>query len=286
VILFALWLVGQLARDRTWLTGLCFYIPSALVATVLIGWSILQAARRRWRLAGLSIVLALLPLAMVVFVENRWGATPAPLPASRIRIVHWNVFRRLPPGSRDLLVSQQADIYVLSEIPNEDAVVGLRTALGDNYRSLIFGDLAVILAGEIVSSKSLSSWPRVQAQLVTFRLQGRPMRVLVIDLPSSILIARDPLLREVNRLIEEHIPDLVVGDFNAPRRSQALSDLPAGYQHAFETAGCGCGYTWPVPVPMYALDQCLHSPRIVPARYELHSTFRSDHRMQVFDFSW
>ena len=200
--------------------------------------------------------------------------------------VHWNVYGRLPPGSRDLLLSQQADIYVLSEIPDEGAVAGLRTALGDEFRSIVFGNLAVIAAGEIISSKSLSSRPRMQVQLVTCRLNRRPVRVLVVDLPSSILVPRDPLLRDVNRLIEEHLPDLIVGDFNAPRRSQALSDLPAGYRHAFETAGTGCGYTWPVPVPMYALDHCLHSRQIVPARYELVSTYYSDHRLQVFDFSW
>jgi len=35
---------------------------------------------------------------------------------------------------------------------------------------------------------------------------------------------------------------------------------------------------------MYSLDHCIHGPRIVLVGYELHSTIRSDHRLQVFDF--
>ena len=115
---------------------------------------------------------------------------------------------------------------------------------------------------------------------------GPAIHLLVIDLPSAINIPRDPLLREGNELIDQHHPELVVGDFNAPRRSWALCELPAGYRHAYDTAGGGCGYTWPVPVPMYALDHSLHSPQVVPIRYGLFSSVHSDHRLQVFDFAW
>lgn len=82
------------------------------------------------------------------------------------------------------------------------------------------------------------------------------------------------------------VPFWVVGDFNAPRRSRALCELPAGYRHAYDTAGTGCGYTWPVPIPMYALDHSLHSASIVPVRYTLESSVYSDHRLQIFDFAW
>ncbi|HEX4608420.1 MAG TPA: endonuclease/exonuclease/phosphatase family protein [Urbifossiella sp.] len=120
---------------------------------------------------------------------------------------------------------------------------------------------------------------------MTWTPRDRPITLLVVDLPSEIWIARDPLLCEVNALIEGHRPDLVVGDFNAPRRSRGLAALPAGYQHAYHTAGGGWGYTWPVPVPVYAIDHCLHGPRISPAAYRLGGLGGdSDHRYQVFDF--
>ena len=78
---------------------------------------------------------------------------------------------------------------------------------------------------------------------------------------------------------------VITRDFNAPRRSLAFTELPAGYQHAFDSVGFGYGNTWPMPVPMYALDQCIFGPRVVPADYRLVSSAHSDHRLQVFDFS-
>jgi hypothetical protein len=40
-----------------------------------------------------------------------------------------------------------------------------------------------------------------------------------------------------------------------------------------------------VRLPVYAIDLCILGSRVIPARYSLASSFRSDHRMQVLDFS-
>lgn len=112
------------------------------------------------------------------------------------------------------------------------------------------------------------------------------MSFLVVDGPSAITVPRDPWLRELNELIAQRRPALVVGDFNAPRESRSLCELPDGYRQVYHSVGSGWGYTWPVPVPMYALDHTIHSPDIVPVRYELYSSLCSDHRRQVFDFAF
>jgi len=70
-------------------------------------------------------------------------------------------------------------------------------------------------------------------------------------------------------VLVEYRPDLVAGDFNAPRRSRAISPLPAGFAHAYDLAGCGWSYTWPVICPLYAIDQCIVSNSVRPIRYEL-----------------
>ncbi len=85
--------------------------------------------------------------------------------------------------------------------------------------------------------------------------------------------------------MERYRPDLIVGDFNAPRRSRALSELPTGYGHAYDTSGSGFSYTWPVPVPMYSLDQCIHARRVTPIRYDLLQSVYSDHCCQLFNFA-
>jgi vancomycin resistance protein VanJ len=277
--------VGQFLRDRTFLSGLCFYIPSVLVAVSVLAWGTLLVVRHRRLAAALCVCLALLPLATIVIFENRFFAFRAPFAAHDVRLVHWNIAGHLSPRTRDHLAAQQAHVYVLSEIPDRESVAAFAATLGSEYRAQVFGNLAVIAAGPVTSVGLPVDGQPMKTQVVTCELAGRPLRLLVVDLPAAIYIHRDPLLRQVNRLIEQHKPDLVVGDFNAPRRSRALCELPRGYRHAFDTVGAGCGYTWPVPVPMYAIDHCLHSPRIVPVRYDLVTSISSDHRMQVFDFT-
>ena len=111
------------------------------------------------------------------------------------------------------------------------------------------------------------------------------LKLFVVDLASSLLNARNPRLHELTALMMLHQPDIVVGDFNAPRRSLAISPLPDGFVHAYEAAGSGWSYTWPVPCPVYAIDQCILGRRIVPLRYDLETTTCSDHRLQILDFT-
>jgi hypothetical protein len=204
-------------------------------------------------------------------------------------VVHWNTGGRPDrPGIVEPLAAERADLYVLTEVPPDGSVEGVRAALDapESYRSAWFGGSAVVGRGEVRANGWLVHRGRAKVQAVSWRHAGRTVELLVVDLPSEVWVARDPLLREINRLVEQYHPDLVIGDFNAPRRSWALSRLPAGYRHAYETAGGGWGYTWPVPVPVYALDHCLHGPRVVPGRYGLAGMGgTSDHRYQVFDFS-
>jgi vancomycin resistance protein VanJ len=280
------WAVGQVARDHFWITGLFFYIPSAFVAVLLFGWSLVHLWCRRWRAAVLSACLAIAPAGVVLFAENRLFAD-RPATAGQLRLVHWNVGGRLEKsGAQNVLIAQQADLYVLSEIPNAAAVEELRDSLGAAYEAQIFGNLAVVATGKVRAKGWLIDRRRTKVQEVAWQIHEGTLNLMVVDLPSDIGIHRAPLLREVNSLIERLQPDLVVGDFNAPRRSWALVELPDGYRHGYDTAGSGFGYTWPVPVPIYALDHCIHSRRALPAWYGLNSSFDSDHRMQLFDFTW
>jgi endonuclease/exonuclease/phosphatase (EEP) superfamily protein YafD len=112
-----------------------------------------------------------------------------------------------------------------------------------------------------------------------------PLKFLAADFTSRLEVHRDPQMRRLVAWIADLRPDLVAGDFNAPRRSLALSRLPPGYRHAYESAGSGWSYTWPVPVPVYAIDQWIHGPEVTPLDYRLESTTASDHRLQVFDFA-
>lgn len=283
-MLSGLWLLGQIVRDGNRMAALCFYIPSPAVAILLTGWAVWWLVKRRFSSVALAAGLALLPWALVLFVENHRQIEPTPVAGQPLRLVHWNVCCRLDSAAlRKQLVAQRADLYVLSEAYYQEALDQFLAGLNDGYSAQLAGPLAVVAAGTI-DREVLVNRDRAHVEKYDCEIGERRIVLLAVDLPSTITVARDPLLREINELIERHRPHLVVGDFNAPRRSRGLQQLPEGYRHAYDSVGGGWGYTWPIPLPVYSLDHCLHSDRVGPLRYELLSTLASDHRMQIFDF--
>lgn len=284
-LLLPVWVVGQVARDASWLTGLCFYLPSPVPAAAFLAFALLYALGKRPRRALLCVALALPPLVFVGFVENRFFRSRPPAPPNALRLVHWNTGWKLGrAGARRALLSQKADLYVISEIGASQSVRAFAEALGPSYQATVFGTMAVVGKGTVRPGGWVLNKDRTQVQSVVWEYAGHSTTLFVVDLPSDVYIPRRPMLEQVRALVERDRPDLVVGDFNAPRRSRALADLPAGYEHAYDTSGSGFSYTWPVPLPLYSLDQCIHSPRVTPIRYDLSSSPHSDHRLQAFDF--
>lgn len=282
---FGVWAVGQLARDATFLSGLCFYLPSVLAAVILAVAAVILAVARRRRLALLLVLLAVPPLAFVGFVENDFTPKPAGPPGEH-RLMHWNT-KGPParPGVGEYLIAEQADFYLLTDMAGPAHIEVFRDQLGPGYMAETFGELAVVGRGRVEVGEELAHRGEFVVRAVTWTPADRPIALLAVDLPSDIWVPRDPLLREVNEWIARRQPDLVVGDFNAPRRSWALANLPPGYRHAYHTAGGGWGATWRVRTPMYAIDQCIHGPRVRPASYRLGGLGgQSDHLYQVFDF--
>src|SRR5262245_9037750 len=202
--LTAAWAIGQVARDATWATGLCFYIPSVVTAAALVAVAGLQAVTRRRRSALLALGVALAPVGFAGLVENDLG-TKMPGPPAAIRVVHWNTGGRPDrPGIAEPLAAERADLYVLTEVPSDGSVESFRAALDipESYRSAWFDGSAVVGRGNVLANGWLVHRGRAKVQTVSWRHAGRTIELLVVDLPSELSVARDPLLWEVNGLIE------------------------------------------------------------------------------------
>ncbi len=290
IVLFGLWSVwalGQVFRDRNGITELAFYFPSPVLLVLLLVLAFWAWRRRRRTAAVCALVLALGPAVFVLRVENHFRAGHLNEPAGpTFRLVHWNVCRGYLgwSGVGRELREEEADIYVVSEPRNRD-VHALAKSFGKEYSSLQLGVFAVIARGPLRDGHWLECHKGLNVYCVLWKPLDRPCKVFIVDLDSTLFVPRDPRLRRLLRLVEEHQPDIVVGDFNAPRRSRALCSLPPGYAHAYDAAGSGWSYTWPVPIPVYAIDQCILGRRIDPVRYRLDTSVHSDHRRQVLDFS-
>lgn len=310
IALFVGWCIGQLFLDRTWLTGLAFYIPSpvllvGLLTTVARNFcsprehalarptedTSEKPANASPRYMGRMLGVAALSVFLVVlFCENNFfhRGTGSGDDTHAQTLVHWNVCSGHLGWAkvRKTLNRQQADIYVLSEHPDPDRVnAWIENELGSSFRAEWFYKMVVIAKGQIINPNWVVNNQDSLIGHFQWEYGGTRTTVFVVDFVSDLDKHRDPILAELNRLIREHKPDIVVGDFNAPRRSNQLqtSQLPSGYRHAYDLAGGEHGYTWPVPLPVYAIDQCLVGPNIQLFNYDLQTSY-SDHRLQRLEF--
>jgi len=288
VMLLCCWLVGQITRDRNLLTGLLFYIPAPCVLGAGLAAGLHALYRRKGRPAVFFLLGCLLPLYVVADVDNQWAppAIAAPSEGLSLRLIHWNIAWGWKGWE---VVSQQledynADIQILSEVPQR-ITEGFVAARTDSERDVeVFAPMIAVSRGQLGEFRWLLRARDLHIGLFPWTIEGQTVHIMAVDLPSDPLAVREESLGKLLALMEEHAPDLVVGDFNAPRRSRAISPLPAGYVHAYEAAGSGWSYTWPSPVPVLAIDQCIVSDRLEPQQYRLISSLHSDHCMQVFDF--
>jgi hypothetical protein len=279
------WSLGQVVGDATYAGQLAFYVPSPLVAALLGFCALVYRLKGRRRLALAAGLAALVPLAFVLCVEQRFTAAPAAAaPGTKtLRIVHWNVRRgmeweRVVP----IAVGAHADLYAFSEPPSGKREREVAAARGFTPETLRVGDVSLVARGSLGKPEWLSQ-DVLQAVLVPWVVDGRTWNVLLVDLPSDLRLARDPSLRRLREILDARRPDLVLGDLNAPRRSRALTPPPQGFVHAYDAAGSGWSATWPMPLPLWSIDHCLVGPRLRVVGYRLQGSSASDHRMQVVD---
>lgn len=285
---WTLWLVGQIVRDATWATSLLFYVPSPFVALLLLALGIHLAFRKKTASFLLFFLLAVVPVCFVIGPENRWSREEAaPTSGESLRLVHWNVcYGKLGwSGVGAALRQSPADIYVLSESVWQNDIRLIPIRLGEGFEVREAFGMVIASRGRVVDLKEHGKKDGVRVFSALWHRDGHRIKLLVVDLVSDPFCPRDPRLRHVIDLIRKEDPDIVVGDFNAPRRSLALSSLPRDYFHAYDVAGKGWGYTWPTFFPIFAIDQCIVGPRVIPLRYDLESSWHSDHRMQVLEFT-
>jgi vancomycin resistance protein VanJ len=308
VLLLIVWVAGQILRDRNWWMGLLFYFPTP----VLVGWLLFMLAISRTN-RRLNLLLLVAPLIMLLLVENHWirpvlesdsnattqtdapstslsansRQTSPPLASTRIaerkRLIHWNVARGVMGWEEQwkYIENLRPDIVVISEIPSP-----FDEAMMADFTVLTVDGMAIACHGNMTKSRTLVRGGALDAYHITCTLPEGPFELMIADMTSHVTVPRDHYLQPFVALLAERKIDISVGDFNAPRRSLAFCNLPEGFRHAYDEAGIGWSYTWPVPVPCLAIDQCIAGPDINVVHYELRSTLLSDHRLQILDFDW
>lgn len=282
--LLCAWLAGFVFRDRIHAVIWLYFIPAPAAVVASLAW--LWLTRRmappwlRWLVAALLAI----PSAKIVTSDMRWHAGREP-PADALRVTHWNVARLPFGGERVLNVLRRdaPDICVLSEtVPDPDTTaLGASLGLTNSYH----GATMTMLSRHPISPPALLQLPDARGWCIRVATPSGPLDVLAFDMISRPGLDRFPALRATASWIatrDRRVPLLVLGDFNTPRDAASLAPFRAQLAHAYETAGRGWPYTWPLPFPVYQVDHAWYSPGSLEIfEYRLRASMFSDHRRQT-----
>ena len=279
------WLFGRLVSDQNRLAELGSHLPTPAAALLpaLAALFLHRLGHRRSALTCLGI--ALVPAVVLAAIETRWRATPAAEAVQPNRgLVHWNVEWNLAGWDRLIpaLEPRARDLVVLSEVPVTTDLDALAAQLGPGFYAVRLSNMALFTREQPEAVRRIAD--EFFLKLFEVEWSDPALKLLVVDIVSAPTVRRWPQLDRVAKEAAARRVDLVVGDFNTPK-VQLLRHLPAGFVDAYTCCGRGWSATWPMPLPVLALDHMLLGPRIRTHSYTLGSSRWSDHRLQELRFS-
>lgn len=119
----------------------------------------------------------------------------------------------------------------------------------------------------------------------TIQIGAEELHLVVVDVGLDFRRSYWPAITCLQDAIQDlsDRPVLIVGDFNLPADSAAVAPLRSDFANAFETVGNGYAATWPVPLPLLAIDQAWYNRGVHVVRCDLGWSWASDHRCIELD---
>ena len=284
-LIFGLYLIGIGFREHNKLTQLIFY---ALPEGVLFGCSLAGFLFfKGWRVKGLFLCTACMAglFIAVLHVKPRGPSTPN----SDITLVHWNVGRSVNryPKLIEKIKSDQPDILILSEVRDHVPLDNWKESF-EAQTVFTYHDeqLAILSTYPLAHTKSFE-YIHGDGWSVDVIMNEQTLTIIVIDVISHPLIDRTEIVKGVHEYAESlPNPFLVIGDLNTPDNSSYFEPWKeANWQHGFEAAGQGLGYSWPMVWPSWCLDYIWFNANIEPLSHQYKWCLWSDHLRQVFAFN-
>ncbi len=318
-LFLAIWLVGLLIRlfiqDRgPEFIGDCYYVtpPIALSGLVLAAglWWLIA---RRWRLAAATLAVGV-GFVIWAYPHTWYDHAAVPAPAGSQRVLFWNVahgvagwtniaaqlrarnpdiiglvesVRELPRLEHDAAViwpelqraAAEMQAFWSEQFPAHHVVV-----LPCGISLLTKGELAQVEDGSLVPNGRVTQGHYLHGQLAT---PERTLHIIVVDVAYIPGTSRIGPFRDLNQLLAtlDGEPVLLIGDFNTPTDSVFLEPLRARFLNAFEWAGQGYVATWPIPLPVLALDQAWFNGGVRVAHCVHGWSWASDHRSVELDIA-
>jgi hypothetical protein len=285
--MLAAWLLGRLVSDRTaWSQWLLWIPTSAALAVAVTGtaWAVVRwrgatPGRKRGRRRALGGWIACLSALAVYFalVEHRLPQLLGPCDRSGISIMHWNLnhFGTKEPEYVQPVIDIDADVTILTSAGFMDQSALFQEWLSRGRMLHRTGPFMIASRLPILETRWFAAAERISLAFLTVDggpAAGGPLTIWIVDLPSALDVGRMSVARRVRSFAAAQKPpraDLMIGDFNITRHSQALEHLAPGYRDAFDLAGRGLAGSFPRPLPLWHIDHVLAAPDIAIGGYEV-----------------
>lgn len=282
VVLLA-WLTGRIVSDRfvwsqwlLWIPAPLAILAGALGALVSLRPATRPAIRRR-RLA-LWVLVTIAVAGSFLFVEHRF-LRAAPDQPRGLRLIHWNMLSNtygpIDAYARSL-IELDGQVTILSNASAALWQEPVREWMGQQIQSFRVEPFTILSRYPLLEARPVMAADGISiamARIDTTEALGRPLAILMVDLPSDPTRSRTAIAARVRRVLADpDLPplDLVVGDFNMTRGSASIRAMFPAFRHAYDDAGHGYGATfrrgdW----PLYHIDHVLVAQGWRANRYDV-----------------
>ena len=181
----------------------------------------------------------------------------------------------------DRIRAEDPDIIALIEAdPQSVGAAEISTRLPEYQASTLYQGMQLMAKGNVKDIEQGSLAGRGYYRIINVGTDDSDYCAVLVDIHSSPLLSRQPPLEAIESIVSgiQNQPLLLMGDFNTPSDSVHFDRIRESCDNAFEDAGTGYAVTWPVPLPIMALDQIWVNKLVRSVRCELGWTWSSDHR--------
>ena len=273
--------LARLARDQiVGISTLYYGLPLPILALATLSLTFLERKTRkrsiRWGICSTLLIVGIL--------TDDWRRQPDRSEARDVKVVFWNACR-IHRGWDQVTAevrSWDADVVALVEGGIGTEETRQRWQAGcPGYKVSLLGAGIVLLTRGQSGEAIVHEFPDgSRARQISTTIHGQELNLVIVDIQANPFWSRREPLAQLDQVLSPLASErtLVLGDFNTPADSVLLETMRSQYTMAFDLAGQGYRATWPIPLPVLAIDQAWASPTVDVTSCQHLWTRASDHR--------